>query len=441
MSVEVSRSGAAAGLRKGGAAERLEGDAATGGLIVSGLILVLIFLQKIVVPVSSTVPLSVPLIAVYGAIAVMAVRLQLRIAPARMAAFGLMMCGMFVSQLTAIGNPSPLSMLQVLILYLPLIFVWQVTEARYLKTINVFQNAMIVCGAVVWIQLGSQVVFGMGNTPNMDLYVPSNFLLPGYNYHAPNHWGEAFVRPNGFFFLEPSFISSFLSAALITEIMFFRRLWRMAFYAAALLGTVALTGIVVFVFALPFLIRRLPPKMLMAAGVLAALALVVASSAGLLNSFFGRFSELSSPNSSGFERIVSPIIKLGRVMEDPRFIFSGTGAGGNVEKGSSTWPMVKVATEYGVISALCFLALVITTSVKSPNRALAFGFLMVFNFTGGYLVAPPSVIELWLLIAMMTPIPPARGTSLLAPPVWEIGVKRERREKRTDGGLVEPTTT
>jgi hypothetical protein len=435
MSVEVSRPNRAANAPSLALMRAAKANAALGSFLVGGLVLVMIFLQKFVFPFTSTIAINIPVIAVYGVVAVMVVRLQFQIAPARMAAFALLFTGIFISQIMAVGEPSTLSLLQFLILYFPLVFVWPVTEERYLSILGVFQNAMLVVGAMVGIQLLSQVIFGMGTTPDIELYVPRQFLLPGYNYHSQIQWGNPFIRPDGFFFLEPSFVSSFLACALVTELMFFHRLWRTAFYAAALLGCVAATGLLLLALAVPFLIPRQTPRMLAAAGLIAAIALVGAGGAGVLNSMFSRISELGTPGSSGFERLVAPLVKLNELWADPRFVIAGAGAGGNAEGGTSTWPVVKVMVEYGVVTGIAFMALLVACAIRAPNRAVAFAFFIVFNFTGGFLATPVSVIQFWLLLALMQPERPRDGISLLSAEAHKAsGARRARqpRQRRAD---------
>jgi hypothetical protein len=78
---------------------------------------------------------------------------------------------------------------------------------------------------IILFQFGIQRITGHKAPINMFAVMPKAIMVGGYTYNAPYpNWDSPFSRPNGFFFLEPSFVSFFTASALIIEIMFFRRL-------------------------------------------------------------------------------------------------------------------------------------------------------------------------------------------------------------------------
>jgi hypothetical protein len=269
------------------------------------------------------------------------------------------------------------------------------------RLMSVFQDAMLLGAAMVILQLAWQAAFGLGNAPNLEKFVPKLLLLQGFNYAAPITWGEAFIRPNGLFFLEPSFVSSFLASALLVELMFFRRMWRILFYGGALLGTVAATGILmVLVAAVPLLAGR-RGRVVMLAALAGALGVAAAYYTGVLGHLTGRFAELGMRNSSGFQRLVAPLEQLGGVFAEPSHLVTGVGAGNAVEMNVSLWPLAKVMVEYGALPGMLFLVAVAACMLRSANAPLALALFVAFNFTGGFLLNPVTVIQILVLVSLL----------------------------------------
>jgi hypothetical protein len=381
----------------------------------SAQLFILVFLQKLVLPLGSGLPISLPLVTLYGWLAYMVVSSRLHVSGVRLAFAGLLFAAATVSQILASRPSSLLSFVQFLLLYLPFVLNWRVTGDKYLRLMGAFQNFMLVGAAMVFVQLAWQAAFGLGNQPNLEDFVPKNFLLHGYNYEAPIAWGHKFVRPNGFFFLEPSFASSFLATALVIELMFFRRVGRILLYGAAMLGTVAATGFVVALVGGPLaLLARRDGRAAFAAAVAGIVFVVAAYWTGVLGLLLGRVSELGSPGSSGWERLIAPTIQLRSVYNDSTNIFVGVGAGNSVETNVSLWPLVKVVVEYGAFAGLLFVLFLTASMGRSVNRALAIALFIAFNFTGGFLLMPVTVIQILFLVSMLklAPSPEAQQAGM-----------------------------
>lgn len=364
-------------------------------------ILALVFLQKFVVPIGGA-PISVPVLTLYAWLAVMLLQGRLKSSGPRMLLVGLLFAATTISQMFVAQPLSLLSYLQFLTLYLPLIFVWRVSSGTHLRLMNVFQNAMLVGAAMVLLQLAWQLTRGLGNMPSLETISPHAWLLQGYNYASPIAWGEKFERPNGLFFLEPSFASSFLACALVIELMHFRRLWRVLAYIAGLLGTVAATGVVVVaVAAVPLLARqnlRVAPFTLLAGAVGAAAAFWT----GALDRFTYRMTELNDPESSGWQRLIASLLALRRAYASETMNpFTGVGAGNSPKTDVSLWPFAKMMIEYGVVPGVLLLAMIAVAMWGSLNAPLALGLFVAFNFTGGFLLVPPSVLQIILLTTLL----------------------------------------
>lgn len=360
----------------------------------------LIFLQKFAIPFGR-LPISVPMIILYVWLALMLLRSKLVSSPLRLMAVGMLFAVTLLTQITIRTPISAPSFLQFMLLYFPFIFVWRVSGEKYLKLMDVFQNCMLAAGLMVFVQLASQAVFGPGQAPNLEDFVPKNFLLPGYNYAAPIAWGQQFVRPNGFFFLEPSFVSSFLASTLIIELLFFHRLWRVIFYAAALLGVLAATGIVMILFATPLLLARRNLRAAAVTGFAGFIGAVAALATGALDILLARFSELGSPTSSAFQRLIAPLRYLREVFLDPDKVLNGVGAGNSNEVGVSLWPVAKVMIEYGALAGLVFMVFLSICMARSMNKPLALSLFIAYNFTGGFLLVPITVIQILMLVCIL----------------------------------------
>lgn len=362
-----------------------------------------VLLQKFALPAGAS-PISLLIPMLYAGLAVGVVALNLGVSLLRVAAFGLFFLVALTSQLL-VGAPfSVPSFLLLLVLYFPLIFIWRVPEDTYRRLINSFQNVMAVAAVIVFLQLASQFVFGMGNTLNLEPFVPKALLLPGYIYSVPIHFGATFIRPNGFFFLEPSYVSMFLASALILELTEFGRPLRIGLYAGALIGCLGATGWVMMAFAAPGILRRLSPRMLLIVLVLVAVGAVAAMAAGGGDLLASRFSELNKPGSSGSERLVAPLHQLSVLSVDPDRLFTGQGAGNMALFQSSPWPVTKLFSEYGALTALAYLLLFLSAIWRTPNRVLALALFVVINFTGGYLLNPVTTTLAVLLLSLPRPV-------------------------------------
>jgi hypothetical protein len=374
-----------------------------------------IFFQKIAVPVGA-LQIGVPFIAFYAGLACIVMFSRVEISLSKATAYAVFFMGAVVSQVFTDSSArfSTPSMLVLLTLYLPMIFIWRVPRAEYENLLKPFQDFMLFCAGVVLLQLLWQAVFGLGNQPDMELYVPGKYLLRGYNYSAPIAWGASFVRPNGFFMLEPSFIAMFLACALILEIMYYKRLWRMGVYAVALVGTFGATGTLMMIIAAPFLIRRPPMWMVLFSPVLLAVGIIGLLKTGILD----RVGELSNPAASGWQRIVGPILQLGQALSDSHHIVTGGGAGSLSEVQS--WPITKMSLEYGTLIGLAFIVFVTLSMTTTRNRPLFWAMLVVFNLTGGYLLSLTTVGIMTLLICLLSPMDPAERRSVRAPRMAQV---------------------
>ncbi|CAN7294877.1 hypothetical protein LJR225_001556 [Phenylobacterium sp. LjRoot225] len=356
-------------------------------------------LQKFALPAGAlSISILIPLL--YVGLGVAMVTSTLGVSLIRVLTFGLLLLVALTSQLL-VGRPfSAPSFLMLIVLYFPMIFIWKMSIGDYRRVIEAFQNVMVIGAVMVFVQLGWEFAFGLGTTLSIEPLAPRQLLLPGYIYEAPFQYGAAFVRPNGFFFLEPSFVSMFLAAALILELTEFSRPLRIGLYGGALIACLGATGVVMVAVAAPWILRRMKPKMLMIVLVLAASALIAALAFGGAELAASRLAELSRPGTSASERIVAPLRQLNQLSMDPERLVTGSGAGNMSAFQASSWPIVKLLDEYGALTTLAYLLLFIAAIWRAPSTALAVGLFVVINFTGGYLLNPVPIFMVVLLLSM-----------------------------------------
>ena len=357
----------------------------------------LIYLQKISLPLGGDQQVSLTILPFYAGVAYGLGVGVLQVNAVRLLLYAVLMITMTASALASGAVLSAPGLLLILIVYLPFVTEARVTREQFLKLGDVFQNLMIVPCVIVFVQILFE--FGSGyHTLSLEPLLPKPFLMQGFLYEAPYRFGQRFVRANGFFMLEPSFIAMFAACALVVEVSVRRRLGRMALYAGALGASLGATGYVLAAAAAPVLLARLPPRAFVALALLALLAGVGAVASGAAEGQLSRLGELGTPGTSGYGRVTQPFEQLITAAERPEALVTGVGAG-NIEKGASTWPVTRVVLEYGFIPALAFLVFQVATFAGTPWLAAAVGLFVVFNFTGGYLPNPVPIILTYVLVA------------------------------------------
>ena len=218
-------------------------------------------------------------------------------------------------------------------------------------------------------------------------FVPKSFLLQGYYYdeHYPM-WYDVFQRPNGLFFLEPSFFSFFTASAAIIEITYFKRPALIALMTMATIFSFGGTGLTMLVVAAPLLLARQSPRLALPLVIVGIVGLVSALMLGADLPLLSRMNELDAGGASGSMRLVVPLNRLIELLSDPSYLFTGTGAGSTTSDLGSAWPMLKLTKEYGIITMFAFMLLYASVFVGSYNIPVKIAVAIIFHFTGGYLL-------------------------------------------------------
>jgi hypothetical protein len=311
------------------------------------------------------------------------------------------------------------SIVELFVLCLYMTVTAELPEIAYKQVLDRFIKLMIVPALIILCQYAVQKATGQRDPISMDhLFAQpktSSLLYQGYFYEAGYPvWNAPFTRPNGFFFLEPSFASMFTAAATIIEITYFRRGWLVVLMALSTVLTLGGTGMTMFLVAGPFLLAREQPKLivvclgLVVVGVLTALALDIPLP------LMDRMGELTGhetsagPASSGADRLSVPANQLVTMLFDRTHVLGGIGAGATPQDFSefgSAWPVLKLINEYGLLAMGAFIFLYTCAIWGEFNVPLKLALTVIYQFTGGYLLSPVTLEIIVLLCCVMAPIP------------------------------------
>jgi hypothetical protein len=373
----------------------------------------LLYLEKLSVG-SVTFRLGIPLLIMGASVTWMILSNNLHVSGRRLCWYMVFVGGCVLSQILAGLQGSLPSVLDVVMVYGFLIIATDLSEADFQQfVLKRFINFMILPAVIVLFQYLIQKVAGMPDPLNMNLMVPKSLLTTGYYYNAPYPtWTSKFTRPNGFFFLEPSFVSMFTASAAIIDMTYFRRPKMIALMVLATFLSTGGTGTTMLLVASPFLLAREKPKVVLtvAAAVLGGLVLAVVTGHGDQLPLVSRLSELDQHDvgpttASAGARMVVPLTKLFELLADGGYYITGTGAGSTTVEYGSAWPIVKILKEYGAVVMVVYFIMfvvVIFGDVKS-NLPLKVTIFFVFQFTGGYLLDDPFLIFIALLCMNQPP--------------------------------------
>jgi hypothetical protein len=296
------------------------------------------------------------------------------------------------------------------ILYLPLIVAFRVSDATYRRCMDFFSTLMVVMVGIVLVQHLVQLSIGWQYWPNLDRLLPPSLLIPYFNYVQPIVWGMNYMKPNGVFFLEVSFLSQFIALALGIELVVFRRWWRIALFTMAVFITFAGTGLLLLLLTVPVLIGRVSIRNMLFAIAVFALVGLLAWWLGWADLVSHRFDEFSRTGASANMRFVEPYNRLVEFASDPNSLYRGIGAG-QIEKALNFqwWPITKAILEYGIIPGLLFYGFFLYTLFnRAPRLRIAYMLAVWFSFEGALLTAVNPIT--CMLLSTMFVIDDRRGS-------------------------------
>lgn len=371
--------------------------------LISLVLIAMIFGQKIGLPAAGS-HIELILLLSYAVLGVLLLAQRLMVSATRLLLLTVLLAAMMLSQWLSASWWGTTAAIIVLALYCPFIFVLPVSRASYRRILNHFQVAMLVICAIVAVQQIVQFTLGAQLWPDLNRLVPPSLLVPGYNYLRETGFGSGIFMPNGLFFLEPSIVSQFLAIALIVELSLFRRLFHLVAYGAALLATLAGSGLFVLALAAPFALFQLGKRFLpVALGALLVL-LPVAQSVGWTDQIAERAGEFGKPGTSGYIRYTRPIGDMvERLTTRDRQIVSGSGSGTTINDPShNSLAVTKLVNEYGLLVGLAFYAFIFACIFGgAPSLALAWGVFVYYSIGGGGLSVGIYALPLLFFASLM----------------------------------------
>jgi hypothetical protein len=375
-------------------------------LIFVATLFATVFLQKLAVPAPGG-PISALLVVLLAAYAGFCAVAGISISVGRMLVYALTLAAAIIGQIASNQPFSGGSVMLLFLAYCLFLFRFEISGELMRRNLKTFQNFMVVGCGIALVQQVWQLAFGWKSFPNLEKILPQSMILEGFVYIQDLYYGSPYIKPNGIFFLEVSFLSQFIAIALVIELVFFQKIWRVALYAGTLLAIFAGTGLLLLLLVSPLLAARLPIRRAILLGVIGLAVLVVALNSGWYDQIDQRFAELGDPSDSGYLRFVDPWVRLREFATRPDAWYTGNGAGSTPKApGVVWWAVTKLATEYGVLTAILFhIYFVGALMWRAPSYRLALILLLWFSFMGSSLLTFP-VIALCLLLGASFRLPP-----------------------------------
>jgi hypothetical protein len=376
-------------------------------------LLAVVLLQRIVVPgpavevILFTFAAGMAGLCVFGEVYVSGTRLIL------FSAFAASVCLSFFLTGRDVSIPSIVLLLAG---YSTYVICLDVTREFYLRCIDFFVKVMIVVALITIIQIGGQATTGRVLVPSMDDLLPKSLIIKGYVYWQTLYWGASLIKPPAFFFREVSFVSQFLALAIVAEIAFFRKIWRLAVMVVALFATFAGTGLVILAVTSPFLLAKLPRTARFYAIPLVAIGIAVLAGSGWFSNVESRVGEYQDTSSSTYGRFIYPIVVLSELqdVDDPVFTGMGAGNGDRATRGNGVLAApTKLLLEYGIVPTILFYVFVVyCLFYRAPDISFAFAQLALHVLGGGYLLVSPYII-LFFILGVVFRIPEQRAANLM----------------------------
>ena len=402
----------------------------------------LTFLQKLAVPLNfqqfgfslnlGSVEVAIPLS--YLALGVLFIFAPPKIDLNRLILFVIFVMLALISVSAVRNYFSPASLLLVLIINAPFIFVIDISDSTYRSLLKIYLNIMIFFGVVVLIQHAMQLIWTWHSWPNLDRIIPESFQFTGYVYLQPIRYGSNLMKPNGVFFLEVSYVSQWTAVAFALELVYFRRLYRLLFYAVILVASFAGTGLLLLAISAPVLLTRMSWKSLLGVVAVVALGVLFAIQINWYEQVNHRFTEYRQTRSSANHRFIEPFDVLVDVLHRENTMFTGEGPG-NIPKGEARiwWASTKLTYEYGILPAISFMAFFgYMLFYKAPSQRVAMVLFVLFNLMGGFNI--PVYPLLIFLIGGLFRVSHGKSSS-------EPSGKAERRKGSRSASLNSPWRT
>lgn len=383
----------------------IDGATLTRGAWVALLVSVIV-LQRFGLTLGSY-SLNTGLPAIYLLLVMGALAGVLVLSPVRLALFAACGCLALLSTLVNDDHTSVSSLLLLLVIYLPFVFVLTpgcgLDRDRVTRTFSTLAFACALAGIA---QFFAQFFVHADWLFDFTRFVPAPLRGPqGFNTAIPV---GALYKSNGFVFREPSGFSFMMALGLMTEWLSRRRPVRIGCFILALLLSYSGTGILALIIGglLPPSRKTLPRAVLAVCA--AGLTLWLLGDALNLSFTLSRATEFDSERSSGYIRYIAPLhVVLDAARADPASLWLGHGPGTifrtqtGYEFHDPTW--AKLIFEYGLLGfagfVILFASAAFTGDAPARVRIMLFAGWLIM---GGHLLSPEQNF-LTLALVGLTP--------------------------------------
>lgn len=380
-------------------------------------LLLVVLGQRITIPIGPF-PVSLPLLAVLLSIPAIRLRGGLRYNRVRtelyIAAVGAIMAAAWFTTWQG-DDISITSLLLLMAIYLPWVFC---VAAEFLDLVvplyRTFVVAMVVAAAVGAAQMAAQLVAGWTYTDYLAQVLPPGWLDLNFNTRNQISYFNPVVKANAFVFLEPSFLCQFCALALIISLLVRAPAWQPLVLGLGMASTLSGTGILLLALGVALLVVLVPNRIRPSYLIAGIIGLAVLFSTPAADILLDRRSETTQQGSSGYLRFVQPYDEVSRGLAvDPTRYVVGAGPGsadrllasdrsGGEAVVYSIAP--KVAFEYGLISAVLFVAFLLVCIYRGPPvPVLPTVIVFMLFFLSGSLLQPHTVFTGWLLTSVWGP--------------------------------------
>jgi hypothetical protein len=381
-------------------------------LALAMLAIVLIFGQRFAIN-----NISLMFFVMYANLGVSIILGKARLDKRRCVLFAIAMTALCLSALVSQGvafHYSWQSMAYLCPIYFAVLFVRHDFEMFHFF-LTVYQHAMWVAAILGILQFLIQLM----GAPYVDLLatvVPQAFLKEGYNTSYGVEWRSTIHKSNGIFFLEPSYFSRHAAISILIELLFLKKVHRLAVFVPALLISFSGTGIMILAFVAIPLLARVNLKYSVTLAVLGAIFFCVLMFSGYGDHILRRGSEFTDSSSSGYSRFVAPGLCYGDFLETD-YIWFGRGPGYAslfeeddpfVVRHFYSVTFAKLGMEYGLIGLLAFTAFAANNFFHGTTSMIISAglFFEYFIFVGGLMGAENVLFGYCLVMLFRQPEEP-----------------------------------
>jgi hypothetical protein len=244
-----------------------------------------------------------------------------------------------------------------------------------------------------------------------------------YNSNAIVAYGSNVMRSNAVFLREPSTFSQLMCVAMVVEATAVRKYTFLPLYLVSYLVSFSGTGLfslaaaisINAIFSIKSLVRI--PLIIVVAGLCAWLLSIAAPA--MMDRYLSRMNEVQSTKSSANARYLAQGKAWNEMLSDETFL-TGSGPGSfdrtYNKEGIASNPVLKLTTDYGLITVAFWISLIIVTIWLPNTRLVSLIFLTSLQVGGGTEMNPTFIILMLLICVWTLKEKPRRDIAAAASP-------------------------